>query len=177
MMLMSEQSEYDVFSKTITYHIKTDNGEEEPTSDPSVNLTISDVSAPNNSTIYHTGDFNADLTYNLDKSSHEFTDEVLNVSVSDNKGGKSEFSITSTTFTVPLISGNEYTITVVYSAKVNNKTFTKTSNTLNYIILNQSGEQPTSDVSIDIRDVNYPSNTTITLNYRPLELFGIKKSG
>ena len=164
MMLMSEQSEYDVFSKTITYHIKTDNGEEEPTSDPSVNLTISDVSAPNNSTIYHTGDFNADLTYNLDKSSHEFTDEVLNVSVSDNKGGKSEFSITSTTFTVPLISGNEYTITVVYSAKVNNKTFTKTSNTLNYIILNQSGEQPTSDVSIDIRDVNYPSNTTITLN-------------
>ncbi len=107
--------------------------------DASVKVTVWDRNYPNNSTIYSDGDYVSDIEYTIVKSGDGFSDENLEVYVNGQSVGRTTPNSSNRLGNLAFDEDNEWTFYIVYSATVNDKTITVTSNSLTFITRNTSG--------------------------------------
>jgi len=146
--------------------------------DASASITIYDEAYPSNSTIYSVGDYVARIYSNLVKSGDGFTEESIDIFVNGELKGTITPREDNGIGKITIFEDNEWNIYVVYTATVNGKTVTATSNTIKYVTKGTSGvdptnntngtggdtPQPTGDMQLIIRDVNNPNVSQINLN-------------
>ena len=139
-------------SNVITYVVGTGSGSGETTNptvdngttpatptDGSASLTIYDMAYPNNTTIYSNGDYVSDIAYNIVKSGDGFSDENLEVYINGQSVGRTTPNTHNRLGNLTFNEDNEWTLSIVYTASVNDKTITVTSNALTFITRNTSG--------------------------------------
>lgn len=144
-------------SNVITYVVGTGSGNGETTNstvdngttpatpaDGSASLTIYDMAYPINSTIYSNGDYVPDIAYNIVKSGDGFSDENLEVYVNGQSVGRTTPNNSNRLGNLTFNEDKEWALSVVYTASVNGKTITVTSNTLTFITRNTSGGEANS---------------------------------
>ncbi|MDO5810488.1 MAG: hypothetical protein Q4Q37_05290, partial [Methanobrevibacter sp.] len=136
----------------------------------SASISIYDMAHPSDSTITSEGDYVSDIAYNIVKSGDGFSDESLEVIVNGNSVGSTTPNSSNRLGNLTFTEDAEWTLTVVYTATVNGKTVTATSNTLTFITRNTSGGNSSTNgttpeegsASISIYDMAHPSDSTIT---------------
>ena len=153
----------------------------------SASISIYDMAYPGQSTIVSNGDYVSDIAYSITKSGDGFTDENLDVIVNGLKIGSTTPKLSNRLGNLTFTEDNEWTLTVIYTATVNGKTVTATSNNLTFITRNTSGgnssgngtEDENGTATISIYDVSYPDLTTITSegDYTARIAYNIFKSG
>lgn len=149
----------------------------------SATITIYDMAYPAQSTIVSNGDYVSDIAYNIVKSGDGYTDESLEVFVNGQSVGSTTPNQSNRLGNLTFTKDNEWILTVVYTATVNGKTITATSNNLTFITRNTSGENETESengtATITIWDMNSPAQSTITSDgdYTASIAYNIVKSG
>lgn len=97
-----------------------------------VNLSFYDVNFPGNMTVTQIGSFKAEMKYDISKSNHTFEDEIITLYVSDGLN-QSHMKLNDNFNQFNIREGNSFMFYLVYSAKVNGKSFEFTSNNLTYL--------------------------------------------
>ena len=176
-------------SNHITY-IYTNGGSQtngtEPSED-SASISIYDMAYPGQSTIVTEGDYVSDIAYTITKSGDGFTNENLDVIVNGQKIGSTTPKPSNRLGNLTFTEDNEWILTIIYTATVNGKTVTATSNNLTFITRNTSGgnssgngtEDENGSATITIYDISYPNLSTITSDgdYTAKIAYNIAKSG
>lgn len=198
------------FPKTGTYAIKVDtgshiyesnhltyiyqNGGTQPggdngttLEDGSATISIYDMAYPDDFTITSNGDYVSDIAYTIVKNCDGFSDESLEVIVNGNSVGSTTPNSSNRLGNLTFTEDAEWTLSVIYTATVNGKTVTATSNTLTFITRNTSGGNSSTNgttpedgsASISIYDMAYPDDSTITRegDYVAKIVYDLVKSG
>lgn len=159
----------------------SDGGSDTPVGEDSASITIYDMAHPSQSVITSDGDYVSDIAYTITKSGDGFSDESLEIVINGQTLATATPTFSNRLGNLTFTEDNEWTLTLIYTAIVNGKTISATSNALTFITRNtsggnsstngtgdnngSSGEDPQpGEISVIIRDANHPNDAVISLN-------------
>ena len=138
-----------------------------PSTEASATISLYDMTYPSNTTISHTGDFDADLCYNLEKSGEGFSDEIIYLYCNGQNIGNNNVNSQGRLGKITVNEDDSYEFYIIYQATVNGKDIEARSNTLTYVVKDTtSGETNTTTDPVNDTEVNETiENTTVSTDF------------